>query len=326
VQYRHDDWVPVIDLAPARQGDGDDRRAVAAAVDHACRRSGFLVVTGHGVDTALAERMYARTLAFFHRSAQEKERFAAPAGDATRRGFHRMGKVAASIGVDTPPDLCESDSVNRLGDAPAAAAAGLDPTHPLALPNRWPDTDGFAETWTEYSDAMEGLVGLLLRLFAVALDLPAHWFDDKVDHDMSNLGANYYPPQRAPPEPGQLRKGPHTDWGSVTILLQDDAGGLQVQATDGRWVDVPCVAGGFVVNLGDLMAIWTNNRWVSTMHRVVNPPVDVASRERLSIAFFHQPNHDAEIACIPTCTGSGIRHRSVRSGDWFATKLQLAYG
>jgi isopenicillin N synthase-like dioxygenase len=326
MQYRHDDWVPVIDLALARHGDGDDRRAVAAAIDHACRRSGFLVVTGHGVDTALTERMYTRTLAFFRRSAEEKERFAAPAGDATRRGFHRMGKVAASIGVDTPPDLCESYSVNRLGDAPAAAAAGLDPTDPLALPNRWPDTAGFEQTWTEYSDAMEGLVRLLLRLFAVALDLPAHWFDDKVDHDMSNLGANYYPPQSTPPEPGQLRKGPHTDWGSVTILLQDDAGGLQVRATDGRWVDVPCVAGGFVVNLGDLMAIWTNNRWVSTMHRVVNPPVDVASRDRLSIAFFHQPNHDAEIACIPTCTGSGIRHRSVRSGDWFATKLQLAYG
>jgi isopenicillin N synthase-like dioxygenase len=173
---------------------------------------------------------------------------------------------------------------------------------------------------------MERLVRLLLELFAIALDLPTRWFDDKVDHDMSNLGANYYPPQPTPPEPGQLRKGPHTDWGSVTILLHDDAGGLQVQAADGRWVDVPCVAGGLVVNIGDLLAIWTNDTWVSTMHRVVNPPVDVASRDRLSIVFFHQPNHDAEIACIPTCIGSGIRHQPVRSGDWFATKLRLAYG
>jgi isopenicillin N synthase-like dioxygenase len=326
VLHGHDDWVPVIDLTPARHGDGDDRQAVAAAIDRACRRSRFLVVTGHGVNAELTELMYARTLAFFCLSADAKERYAAPAGDATRRGFHRMGKVAASIGVDTPPDLCESYSVNRLGDVHAAAAAGLPPAHPLARPNRWPDSPGFKETWTEYDDAMERLVRLLLQLFAVALDLPERWFDDKVDHDMSNLGANYYPAQTTPPEPGQLRKGPHTDWGSVTILLQDGARGLQVQATDGQWVDVPCVAGGFVVNIGDLMAIWTNDTWVSTMHRVVNPRVDAASRDRLSIAFFHQPNHDAEIACIPTCTGSGSRHQPVRSGDWFAAKLQLAYG
>jgi isopenicillin N synthase-like dioxygenase len=237
-----------------------------------------------------------------------------------------MGKVAASIGVDTPPDLCESFSINRLGDEHAAAAAGLLPTHPLALPNRWPDTAGFEETWTEYFAAMEGLVGVLLQLFAIALDLREHWFDDNVDHDMSNLGANYYPAQTTPPAPGQLRKGPHTDWGSLTILLQDDAGGLQVRTTDGRWVDVPCVVDGLVVNVGDLMANWTNDRWVSTMHRVVNPSAQAASSERLSIAFFHQPNYDAEIACIPTCTGSGARHPPVRSGEWFAGKRQLAYG
>jgi isopenicillin N synthase-like dioxygenase len=88
----------------------------------------------------------------------------------------------------------------------------------------------------------------------------------------------------------------------------------------------PMRASGFVVNIGDLMAIWTNDTWVSTMHRVVNPRVDAASRDRLSIAFFHQPNHDAEIACIPTCTGADSRHQPVRSGDWFAAKLQLAYG
>jgi isopenicillin N synthase-like dioxygenase len=322
---KHEDWVPVIDLA-ARHGQPADRRAAATAIDRACRQSGFLVVTGHGVEPDLSERMYTRTMAFFRQPADAKERIAAPPGDATRRGFHRMGKVAASIGVDTPPDLCESFSVNRLGDEHAAAAAGLLPTHPLALPNRWPDTAGFEETWSEYFAAMEGLVGLLLQLFAIALDLREHWFDDKVDHDMSNLGANYYPVQTTAPAPGQLRKGPHTDWGSLTILLQDDAGDLEVRTTDGRWVDVPCVVDGLVVNVGDLMAIWTNDRWVSTMHRVVNPPAQAASSERLSIAFFHQPNHDAEIACIPTCTGSGARHPPVRSGEWFAGKRQLAYG
>ena len=114
---------------------------------------------------------------------------------------------------------------------------------------------------------------------------------------------NHYAEATRPPLPGQLRAGAHSDYGSLTILLATaSAGGLQVRGGDGAWCDVEPVPGTFIVNLGDLMAQWTNDRWVSTLHRVVNPPPDRrAGSRRASIAFFHQPNHDALIECLPTC-------------------------
>jgi len=132
-----------------------------------------------------------------------------------------------------------------------------------------------------------------------------HYFDDKVDRHITNFSVLHYPEQAKPPLPGQLRAGAHTDYGSLTILKPDNApGGLQVQK-DGNWIDVPTLPGTFVVNLGDLMAEWTNDRWVSTLHRVVNPPRDKAvGSRRLSMAFFHQPNYDAVIECLPTCSSA----------------------
>jgi isopenicillin N synthase-like dioxygenase len=316
--------IPVIDVSGARSSRR--RNQLASTIDDACRTSGFLVVAGHGVDQRLVEAMDATTRAFFRGPDRDKQVCAAIHGDATRRGFHRMGRVAASIGLETPPDLCESFSVNRLGERDAAARSGLPSDHPLLQPNRWPDTAGFRTTWLEFMAAMDALSSLLLDLFARSLGLPDGWFGDKVDRNMSNLGANYYPAQPVPPAPGQLRKGPHTDWGSLTILAQDASGGLEVLGGGERWEPVPVVDDAFVVNIGDLMAIWTNDRWVSTMHRVVNPSRARAGTDRLSLAYFHQPNHDALIECIPTCAGERSPHAPVTSGAWFAQKLQLAYG
>ena len=145
----------------------------------------------------------------------------------------------------------------------------------------------------------------------------------------TNLVANFYPPQPEAPLPGQLRRGAHTDYGSLSILYQTHAhGGLQVQLGDGSWLDVPYVENSFVINLGDLLAVWTNDRWVSTMHRVVNPPRDVAGDSRLSTVFFHQPNFDAAIECIPTCCSpdNPPQHGSTTAGEWILAKLQKTVG
>lgn len=146
---------------------------------------------------------------------------------------------------------------------------------------------------------------------------------------MTNLTANYYPAQPEPPEPGQLRKGEHSDWGSLTILSREEApGGLQVRMPDGEWLDVPDVAGAFVINIGDLMSVWTNNRWVSTRHRVVNPPRHQSDRARYSLAFFHQPNFDTLIECLPGCASESNPPvwPPVRSGDYILEKFRQAYG
>jgi isopenicillin N synthase-like dioxygenase len=136
----------------------------------------------------------------------------------------------------------------------------------------------------------------------------------------------HYPHQDAPPPPGALRAGAHTDYGTLTILRQDDApGGLEVQDAAGRWVPVPFQPGSFVVNIGDLMARWTNDRWRSTLHRVVNPPPEPGrSNRRTSLPFFHNANWDARIECLPTCLAAGEapRHAPVLAGAHLMAKFR----
>ncbi|MCD9145112.1 isopenicillin N synthase family dioxygenase [Streptomyces albireticuli] len=325
-------YVPVIDLSSARGGDALGRRNVAEAIGTVCETSGFLVIVGHGVPEAVIAEMYRATKEFFALPQPEKDALLSDPADPLMRGFGRSGSLAASnadAAVEHErrrPDLSQTFTYNRLGDPGAVLPPSADER--LRLPNKWPALPGFEEAYRGYYAAMEELSVDIMRLFALALGLPEDWFDDKVDQHMTNLTTNYYPAQPEPPRPGQLRKGLHSDWGSLTVLYQDDApGGLQVQGADGEWLDVPVIPGSFVINIGDLMAIWTNDKWVSTVHRVVNPPREAAHRERYSMPFFHQPNFDAVIECIPTCADPDrpARHEPVLSGEYITEKFRRAY-
>ncbi|MEV5463305.1 2OG-Fe(II) oxygenase family protein, partial [Streptomyces cellulosae] len=317
----------------AINGTPGQRRAVADAIGAVCEDSGFLVVVGHGVPESSISRMYEATRQFFALPSERKEALRADDRDPLMRGFGRKGSLAASnedASVEderSRPDLSETFTYNRLGDTPDnSLPAGADER--LRLPNKWPQLPGFAEIYRDYYGRMEDLALEIMRLFALALQLPENWFDHKVDRHMTNMTANYYPAQPVAPEPGQLRKGVHSDWGSLTILYQDEApGGLQVMNKQGEWLDVPVIPGSFVINIGDLMAIWTNNKWVSTVHRVVNPPREVSNCERYSVPFFHQPNFDTLIECIPTCASpdNPPRHEPVLSGEYIMEKFRRAY-
>jgi len=144
---------------------------------------------------------------------------------------------------------------------------------------------------------MEKLSARLLQCFALASELDENWFNDKIDRHRSALRTLNYPEQTSTPLPGQIRAGEHTDYGSLTILLQDKISGLQVKNKDGTWIDAQNVPNSFIINLGDLMQRWTNDRWVSTPHRVINS----SPQRRQSIAFFHNINADQMVECIPTC-------------------------
>ncbi|MFT3855324.1 MAG: 2-oxoglutarate and iron-dependent oxygenase domain-containing protein [Ilumatobacteraceae bacterium] len=325
--------VPVVDLASFIAGDdpaGDTARTIAEA----CERIGFLVVSGHGVDEQVIVDAQAAAREFFHLPMEEKRRVQPPVSWHFR-GYEPPGgsALAKSLGNDTPPDLCELFRISRF-DEPAnvaAAAGGGDPELDYFFgPNLWPERPSSLRPALErYYAELEHLAMTIMRLFAIGLGLAEDWFEDKFDRHITNLCVNYYPPQVEPPAPGQLRRGAHSDYGSLTVLYQDDApGGLEVMTMDGEWEGVPHLPGTFVVNIGDLMAVWTNGRWRSTMHRVVNLPRDDADRERISIPFFHQPNQDAVIECIPTCLAPGetARFDPVTSGEWVRTKTRRQVG
>jgi isopenicillin N synthase-like dioxygenase len=309
--------VPVIDVGPARRGGRAERAAVAAAIDAACREIGFFAISGHGVPDRLVDDMRRVAHEFFALPMADKLAARHPVA-GTNRGYHPVGgeALAAANDAAAPPDLKEFFHIGPV-DTPA------DPYHTGALgrrhfePNIWPRVPaGFEQAATGYYRTMSGLIVFLMRLAALALDVDETFFDDKVDRSIGTMRLNYYPAQATAPRAGQLRASAHTDYGGFTILSGEAVpGGLQVRTRDGHWVDVPTSPTTFVVNIGDLLMRWTNDRWLSNMHRVVNPPLGAGpSRARLSIAFFNHPNYDALIECLPS--QGPAKHPPVLSGEY----------
>jgi isopenicillin N synthase-like dioxygenase len=311
------DFVPIIDLSDRHTPEGRD--ALAASIGDACATSGFYIITGHGVPKDLVDRMYRTTNAFFTLPDAVKDRVADGPGVS---GFRRQITTAHSLNQKTPPDLCETFSTSVTGDLAAEEREALgDYWAPWKLPNSWPAKPAdFHETWAEYAKVMADLAADLMRLSARALGVAEDFFSDKFDRHVSSLAANYYPPTLRPPLPGQMRRGPHSDFGGLTILYQqDDLGGLQV-SQEGVWRDVPAIPGTFVVNIGDLMALWTGGRWVSTLHRVV-PPERGNLTSRISIPFFYLPNHDVYVEPVAGDGGSP----GLTAGEWISTQMMKIF-
>lgn len=310
--------VPVVDLTPFLDGTPGGPAAVARAVNVACTEIGFFTIAGHGVPDRLIARMLDTSRAFFDLPAAEKQAVRRPRPEQSR-GYLAVGDehLSYSRGDATATDLKEFFAIGPV-DGPEEERDRPE-TYPSFAPNIWPARPVELRTvWTAYYRAMETLAGHLMRIFAMALDLPDDFFRAKTDRHISGLRANHYPEQVEAPRPGQIRAGAHTDYGAVTILLPDDVPGLEVLNRRGEWVAVIPPPSTFVCNIGDLMQHWTNDRWISTMHRVVNPPREAAAgNRRLSIPFFHQPNHDALIECLPTCCGPANppRYEPVTSGQ-----------
>lgn len=317
--------VTIVDLASDRPDRPAGRLELVDQIREANESVGFMVVRGHGVPDPVTRAMHDSCLAFFDLTVEEKLTVH-PDDPTTSRGYMplRSRALAYSRGDATPPDLVEFFASGKHDVDWTDPYYGSDRAGVHFHPNLWPERPvGMQAAWAAYYREMERLSLRLMRLFALALGLQEHWFDDSIDRHCSNLFANHYPAYDGPIEAGQLRLGAHTDYGSLTIVHQDgDIGGLQVRS-GGRWVDVPAIPGTFVVNIGDLLARWTNDRWVSTLHRVVNPDAGrIGSSRRISIPFFHQPNYDARIECIPTCLvpGERPRHEPVLSGEHMLRK------
>ncbi len=322
--------VSSIDIAPFLSGDSEGRRMVAAAVVKACRESGFLVIAGHGLPEANLERAFLLTKRFFDLPQETKDRWH-PSGPSKQRGYHAFATrgLAYTLERQVPPDLRETVFLGPVDDHRAHYRA-LSAARLSYWPNTIPtEPEGIDDALVTIYRDFERLAADLLRIFATALDMPEDHFTGKIDRHFSILSCHHYPELSEPPLPNQLRTGAHTDFGAMTILAMTDAkGGLEVQMPGGGWAVVQARPGELVVNLGDMMARWTNDRWKSTLHRVVNPPdlADAMSR-RQSIGYFMHPNYDARIECFPTCLGEGQRPRypAITAGEHIAMKIDKSH-
>lgn len=308
--------VPLVDLRP--WFDGSDRAGVAAAVDGALRESGFLLVKGHGVPDELRDRTRALARDFFALPAATKSRYTVKVGG---RGWLPPGAEAnaGAEGAQTPPDLKESYTVGA--DQPV----GIPEIDSFWFqPNVWPhEVPEFGATVRAYMARMRALSDELLTIFAASLDLPADHFTSHTDHPTHTFNINWYPAitHTGVPHDGQFRIGPHTDFGTVTVLdRQVGLGGLQIFTKDGEWVDAPYDPAAFTINIGDLMARWTGDRWRSTRHRVLPPDPSAPHEELVSLVFFYETNHDARIRSLPAPLGQ-TTYPAVIAAEYLKEKL-----
>jgi len=317
------DFIPLLDLGPWFDGDDSDRAQLAEQVDDHLRRCGFLVVVNHGIDQSVFTETRSACADFFHMPEEAKSHLT-PVNDVYR-GWIGGGKEsnAATYGIDTPPDLKETFAYGTVDVADESLRAEY-PT--WYAPNLWPDDPTTLRPAAEqFWRSARVLADELLQLFALALGLDQDHLLDQCRKTTATGTLNWYwPYTREDPVEGQYRIGPHTDFGTLTILdRQPGKGGLQVLDDDGNWVDAPTVDGSLIVNTGDMLRQWTNDRWQSNEHRVLPPKVEAPDEELISLIFFHEPDADAIIAPFETCVtdDNPARYEPIAAMDYLAEKF-----
>jgi isopenicillin N synthase-like dioxygenase len=289
--------LPVIDISGLTGANAADRQKVGAALRAACVDKGFFYVRNHDVSESLVDDVFKEAAAFFAMPAEQKAEVD-KARSKANRGYEPLQGQTLEPG--TPPDLKEGYYIgpDHKPDDPRVIAGMFN--HGA---NQWPaQRPNFRPVMQAYLDIMLDLSARMMSGIALSLDLPEQYFSGFCDNAMATVRLLHYPPQPTRARPGQKVAGAHTDFGGLTLLRQDDVGGLQVwdQASDG-WIHADPLPGTYIVNLGDMISRWTNDRYRSTVHRVVN----ASGRERYSVPFFYTGNYAHKVECIPTCLGSG---------------------
>jgi len=304
--------IPILDVAPYLAGEPGARERLGAELRWAFEKVGFYYLRGHGIAASLIEATFAQAARFHALPLAEKL--------AVQVNEDNVGYLPMKVGQfpDRPPSRNAAFFLRRerTPDDPLVRAGRR--FHGL---NQWPaGLPGFRETALAYMQAIERLCRRLVPIYATALDLPPDAFDEAYAEPHLILRLTHYPPL-APGEDASLSLTPHTDSGFMTLLAPNPVPRLSIQLPDGRWVDAPAVDDAFVVNGGDTLHRWTNERFLSTPHRVINR----SGHDRYAIPLFCDPNHDTVIECLPSCRSAAEppKYPPVKFGDyaiWFARK------
>ncbi|BAY63140.1 2OG-Fe(II) oxygenase [Calothrix brevissima NIES-22] len=290
--------IPLINLANFNQ-DNISKQTVIKEIYQACHEIGFMYLQNHGIS---AERIFQQSQALFNLPLDIKQQL------AWSDEFSNTGYV----GIER-----ERLNPNNLGDLKEAFNISKQNNIEKFLPEF---------NIVEFYDACTELANKILQAFALALELPADFFTSKHNQQNHTLRLLHYPPLTTTPKPGQVRAGKHSDYGSITLLFQDNIGGLEVQTTAGEWIAAPSIPGTVIVNTGDLMERWTNHVFCSTKHRVMIKRDRTMKQSRYSVAFFCHPNDDTEIACLDSCRNyhSPI-DPPILAGEYLLSRLQATY-
>ncbi|MBH67355.1 MAG: 2OG-Fe(II) oxygenase [Rhodospirillaceae bacterium] len=320
--------LPIIDITPFL--DGTNKYSVASQVAKACKEIGFLIISGHGIDEKIIETAFRKSREFFDLPQVNKDRYHPNIG-AQQRGYHAFASrgLAYTIGKDAPPDLRETYFLGPLADHRDYFKYSTEALKAYA-PNIFPkEPDGLDDALKAIYRSYEHLSENLLKIFAIGLEQNENYFSGLIKKHFSILSSHNYPPLRQPPKKDQLRTGAHTDFGAITILaMTEAAGGLEILMPNQKWLPVQPPNDCLVVNLGDMMARWTNDHWKSTLHRVVNPKnLNDQTSRRQTIGYFMHPDYDTLIEVLPSCIGArnSPKFKPISAGQHIAEKIRASH-
>ncbi|MGA1597818.1 MAG: isopenicillin N synthase family dioxygenase [bacterium] len=299
--------IPIVDFASSPE-------VVARQAHDAYTRIGFMYAANLLSDANALEHTFSEARKFFDLPDEEKQA-CGWSSEASNRGYTAVEQE--NVDPDAPGDLKEAYNMGKEGNT--------------EHPNPWPSSrPQFREAMVAFHETCLQMSFQVLAAFEQALELPPGFFKARHDVGDSNiLRVLHYPAVSSLDtlKPGQLRAGAHTDYGTITLLMQDDVGGLEVRSREGEWIPAPMIPGTVIVNSGDLLARWTNDVFCSTPHRVVLPQTPEQNRSRQSLAFFCHPNFDAEVRCIESCArpDQPAKYPSIGAGEYLLWRLSQSY-
>ncbi|WP_197064725.1 isopenicillin N synthase family dioxygenase [Leptolyngbya sp. KIOST-1] len=315
--------IPLVDFSPFLSDDPVGKIQVAGEIYHACHEVGFLYLSHHGIPEAAIAAAFAQSRQFFALPLAEKTAIAW-SSESSNRGY--IGLERERLDETQPGDLKEAYNLGRELSPEQATRLGV-----TWVENRWPvGHDTFRATLTEFFDACAVAAANIFRAFALALAMPEDFMTTRHTTQWYTLRLLHYPPLAQLPQPGQTRAGAHSDYGTLTLLFQDDVGGLEVLSAQGDWVAAPAIPGTVLINTGDLTERWSNGVFRSTRHRVGLSGArqsGAVAGDRYSIAFFCEPDPATDIVCLPTCQGpdNPPRYPPITAQEYLLSRLQATY-